>query len=82
MGFIKLADYSNAEVSISIQLIELVHNKLCLVLKALDEDGLKRTIFHPEMNKSLSLEKLLALYAWHGNHHLAQIEQLKKAKGW
>jgi len=78
----ELSDYRALDASVSLSLIELVHIRLCSVLRGLEEADLKRTIFHPEMNKSLSLEKLLALYAWHSRHHLAQIIQLKKAKAW
>lgn len=81
-GWSKLTDYSELDASVSIDLIEGVHTRLCSVLRGLKDNDLKRTIFHPEMNKSLSLEKILALYAWHSRHHLAQIEQLKKAKAW
>ena len=30
----------------------------------------------------MTLEKNLALYAWHGKHHVAHITQLRKNKGW
>lgn len=77
-----LADYQQLDASVSISIIEGIHKRLCCVLKSLGDVEFKRTIFHPEMNKSLTLEKLLALYAWHSKHHLAQIEQLKETKTW
>jgi hypothetical protein len=34
-----------------------------------------RTYFHPETNKKVSFAQLIALYGWHGHHHLEQIER-------
>lgn len=81
-GWASLADYSQIEAQVSLDLIEGIHKRLCCILRSLDDTEFKRTIFHPEMNKSISLEKLLALYDWHSRHHLAQIVQLKKAEAW
>jgi len=30
----------------------------------------------------MSLEKNLALYAWHGRHHVAHITPLRERMGW
>jgi hypothetical protein len=30
----------------------------------------------------MSLEKNLALYAWHGRHHVAHITSLRERRGW
>jgi hypothetical protein len=30
----------------------------------------------------MMLEKSLALYAWHGKHHVAHITELRKQKAW
>jgi hypothetical protein len=52
-----------------------VHQRWSLLL--LDSlktpEKLHRTFFHPELNKSVSLAQLIAMYAWHGNTHLAHI---------
>lgn len=34
---------------------------------------LAKSIFHPEKKRQVSLAQAIALYAWHGEHHLAQI---------
>ncbi len=33
----------------------------------------ERAYFHPEANAAISLDRALAIYEWHGRHHLAQI---------
>jgi hypothetical protein len=41
----------------------------------------KRSFRHPEMGV-VPLEKNLALYAWHGRHHVAHITELRRQRGW
>jgi len=31
---------------------------------------------------AMTLEKTLALYAWHGRHHVSHISELRKTNGW
>jgi hypothetical protein len=40
-----------------------------------------RQFHHPELGK-LSLEVTLAIYAWHGRHHVAHITSLSERQGW
>jgi hypothetical protein len=42
-----------------------------------DEDW-QRTLYHPQHDKNISLWDMLALYAWHGNHHVAHITEFRK----
>jgi len=46
------------------------------------EDDWKRGFRHPEYDKLVPLEKNLAIYAWHGKHHVAHITELRKRMGW
>ena len=48
---------------------------------AIDEPLWRRPYRHPELGL-VSLEKALALYAWHGRHHVAQITRLRERNGW
>jgi uncharacterized damage-inducible protein DinB len=41
-----------------------------------------RNIFHPEQNRTMPLDRLLAIYAWHGRHHAAQVTSLRDRMGW
>jgi len=41
-----------------------------------------RKFRHPEQEKPLSLDDSLALYAWHGKHHVAHITSLCERQGW
>ena len=51
------------------------------LLSSLSPEQWKRTFRHPDLG-SMTLEKTLALYAWHGQHHVAHITELRKRMGW
>jgi len=51
------------------------------LLRSLQPDDWKRAFRHPELGL-VSLEKNLALYAWHGRHHVAHITSLRERNGW
>ena len=40
-----------------------------------------RTLKHPELGLVV-LDKYVAMYAWHGRHHVAHITSLREQKGW
>lgn len=63
-------------ISISLNLITSTHARLVLLLKSLSSADLEKTYTHPQYNKVFTLNQVVALYAWHGNHHLAHISQL------
>ena len=78
----ELEDAKHAPVEISLSLLEALHKRWVAFLKTLTEDDLKRKFHHPESNRDFELRAILALYAWHSNHHLAHIATLKERKGW
>lgn len=65
---------------ISVELLKALHTKWVALLKLLSPGALKKTFIHPETKKSLSLEHMMALYAWHGEHHLHHLKIIA-AKG-
>ncbi len=77
----ELADYSLFPVKDSLKFIELLHKHWVILLKSLNEDQLNRTFFHPESG-IIMIKKNIGLYAWHGRHHLAQIQALKQRENW
>lgn len=68
-------------VLISVALMENLHERWVHLLKDMVEEDFQRKFRHPETG-SLSLLYALALYEWHGRHHVAQIETLRKRNGW
>ncbi|OJJ23872.1 metal-dependent hydrolase [marine bacterium AO1-C] len=67
---------------VSLTILESVHQRLVYLLRSLDEASWNRTFFHPEYNQEYSLKQALAMYAWHGDHHLAHITSLKERMNW
>ncbi|MFC1662467.1 YfiT family bacillithiol transferase [Gemmatimonadota bacterium] len=61
-----------APVEISLDLMDGLHKRWVLLLRALAEEDFARTLNHPEAGL-LPLDVMLQLYAWHGRHHLGHI---------
>jgi DinB superfamily len=68
--------------SISLDLISAHHRKWVSLLRYLSPADLEKHFIHPETGKEIKLKNLIALYAWHGDHHLAHITKLKERLGW
>ena len=77
-----LPDAKGADINLSLGLLESLHARWVVFLKSLNDDDYKRVFIHPESGKEISLERNLALYAWHGKHHIAHITSLRKRRGW
>jgi uncharacterized damage-inducible protein DinB len=71
-------DYKTADLSDSLMIFEGVQNRFSNLLKHLAETDFQRTYIHPEYNKQYALSEVVQLYAWHGMHHVAQIEGIFK----
>lgn len=66
----------------SLALLKAVHAKWTALLGKLSAEDLAREFYHPESKKHQRLDRMIAMYAWHGEHHLAHITGLKNSKGW
>lgn len=79
----ELQDSRNMPIEPSLQILTGLHKRWVHELKSLtNREFAESKFFHPEQNKSITLKESLAFYAWHCDHHLAHIENLKKEKGW
>ncbi len=68
-------DYGFAHEASFMLLLGLHQRWSLLLLDCLKKpELLTRTFFHPEHQKTFSLAWLIAMYGWHGHHHLAQIQ--------
>jgi uncharacterized damage-inducible protein DinB len=77
-----LSEAKSAPVNISLALLESLHGRWVLMLRAMSDSDWNRTFRHPALNATVRLDTNLALYAWHGRHHLAHITGLKQRMGW
>ncbi len=78
----ELEEAKTAPVNISLDLLEALHQRWVMMLKNLSKEDLKKTFVHPVSGFAYTLEMAITLYAWHGKHHVAQIESLKERKSW
>ncbi|HUN88392.1 MAG TPA: bacillithiol transferase BstA [Terriglobales bacterium] len=73
----ELTDARREPVEISLRLLESLHHRWVVLLQSLTPEDWKHTFVHPERG-SLDLATNLALYAWHGKHHVAHILGTRK----
>jgi hypothetical protein len=77
----QLPDARTAAVETSLKLLETLHARWVMLLKTLKPEDFARALKHPELGR-VTLEKYLAMYAWHGRHHIAHIIGLRERSGW
>lgn len=77
----ELEEARTAPTEISLALLEALHERWVLVLRNMKSEQWSRTFRHPDLGL-MTLEKNLALYAWHGRHHVAHITALRERNGW
>jgi uncharacterized damage-inducible protein DinB len=68
-------------LELSLNLFEALQQRLVTIFESLESADWKRTFTHPELGPQ-SLERTLAYYAWHAQHHIAQITGLRQRMGW
>jgi hypothetical protein len=77
----QLPDVQSTPPEDSLALLESLHHRFVGVLRGIKREEWKRTFRHPELG-IVALDKNLALYAWHGKHHVAHITELRKKMAW
>lgn len=73
---------TNAPPAVSIDFLKALHTKWVILLNALTPQQLQKAFTHPDTKKLVPLGRLIALYAWHGDHHLGHITALKERMKW
>ncbi len=77
----KLPDSEQTPVETSLRMVEALHGRWVTLLRSMSGEDFARTLRHPEQGV-LSLDRMLALYAWHSAHHTAHITGLRTRMGW
>jgi len=77
----ELADAKTSPIEPSLALLENLHKRWVMLLRSLTPSDWERTFRHPELGP-IRLDQNLALYGWHGRHHVAHITSLRERQGW
>jgi hypothetical protein len=73
---------NDADPMLSVALLEGLHSRWATLLRALETADYRRRFRHPERDRPMLLGGTIALYGWHGRHHVAHITELRRREGW
>jgi hypothetical protein len=79
--FSQTAD-AHEDPEFSLRILEGLHTRWVRLLRSLPVEIFARTYYHPERQRSYTLDETLEIYTWHGRHHAGQIQWLKNYHGW
>ena len=74
----ELKDGNSTDQKSSLSILEGLHQRWTVMLPDMTPEESERLIVHPEYGSKDTLAQLLAMYAWHCNHHFAHLELIQK----
>jgi hypothetical protein len=78
----ELPDARTLPVEASLTLLEALHVRWVALLRGLGAADGARRFHHPEHGRLITIDELIAMYAWHGEHHVAHVTSLRARNGW
>jgi hypothetical protein len=72
----------SAPVEVSLSLLDALHARWVLALNGMAAEDFSRRFLHPESGNRHRLDHVVAMYAWHGRHHIAHVTSLREQMGW
>jgi hypothetical protein len=78
----ELPDARTLPVEASLALLEGLHVRWVALLRSLGAAEGARQFHHPEHGRRITVDELIAMYAWHGEHHVAHVTSLRARNGW
>ena len=76
-AWVTLADATTLPPHVSVALFAATHLRLHTVLQTMAPEQFARRIRHPE-NGWMTLDQVTAMYAWHGDHHIAHLAEYRR----
>jgi hypothetical protein len=76
-----MKDVKDVPINISVTLLYALHTRWHHFLLGLQNEDWNKTVVHSVTGKQMTLWYLLGMYAWHGKHHTAHIEIVRKKFG-
>ena len=77
----ELADAKSFPIEPSLTMLDAIHERWVALLRSMKPADFSRAFVHPEHGPR-TLDWMVAIYAWHGPHHVAHVTELRKRKGW
>jgi hypothetical protein len=77
----QLSDSKTLPIDCSLTFISAMHERWAALLESMSESDFERGYVHPERGRQ-NLATGLAIYAWHGRHHVAHITALRARNNW
>ena len=76
-GWSALEESKTTDINVSLQLLEALHHRWGRLMESMKDEDFVRTYYHPEYKTVVSLGEAIGVYAWHCQHHLAQVELVR-----
>jgi uncharacterized damage-inducible protein DinB len=80
-AWVLLTDVREIPIETSMQMFDAAQQRALSVLRHTSEADRARVFMHPE-NGPTRVDQMTALYAWHGDHHVAHVTSLRARMGW
>lgn len=72
----RLHDVPDTPVDTSLALLDCLHRRWVILMRGMSDEEWRKRYIHPESDRgSMVLDYVLAMYAWHGEHHIAHVRQ-------
>jgi len=77
----QLDDSKTTPIETSLTMLASLHDRMLRLIRSMKPEDFQRQLRHPESG-TMTIDSLIALYAWHGRHHVAHITSLRERQGW
>jgi uncharacterized damage-inducible protein DinB len=77
----ELTDSRDTPIETSVALLDALHARWTTLLRSLSDADFRRRFRHPD-HGAVTIDWLVAMYAWHGKHHVGHITSLRERSGW
>ena len=78
----ELPDARTAPIDVSLALLDGLHARWLHLLRQLTPADAARAFWHPEHGRDITIDEVIAMYAWHGEHHVAHVTSLRDRMSW
>lgn len=73
----ELPDNELIPIMLSLQMIDTLHQRWVILMESMVMDDWNKTYTDPKYQITLKLDQSLALYAWHGKHHIGHVKIIR-----